>query len=213
MDLGTANNAEVVKADTTRGWNVLDRNGEQLNPQRFSTKKQAAQFAEKENERFRSALVARARQMDADGIDEAISPATGSPVLDSQLTASIKLTEAQKKAVMGILPEVDEIIKDAISDAAYARGTGWFNVNTTKWPGVIELSQDQMGALANAIKTAVGSDAPLKGPQARALRNLADKLDTEVKLLEPQARAQKAVDDLLANVRQYDEHGEFCDYI
>jgi len=213
MDLGTAINAEVVKADTTRGWNVLDRNGEQLNPQRFSTKKQAAQFAEKENERFRSALVARARQMDADGIDEAISPATGSPVLDSQLTASIKLTEAQKKAVMGILPEVDEIIKDAISDAAYARGTGWFNVNTTKWPGVIELSQDQMGALANAIKTAVGSDAPLKGPQARALRNLADKLDTEVKLLEPQARAQKAVDDLLANVRQYDEHGEFCDYI
>lgn len=213
MDLGSAVNAEVVKADTTRGWNVLDRNGEQLNPQRFGTKKQATAFANAENERYKQALVSRARQMAADGEDQAVNLATGSPVLDSQLAATIKLTEAQQRAVFGLLPEVDEIMREGMLDAALTRGTAWYNVNDTNWSRAIELTQGQMNALADAIKAGLSGDVPARGPQARALRNLADKLDTQVKLLEPQARAQKAVDDLLANVRQYDEHGEFCDYI
>jgi hypothetical protein len=211
IDLDSAVNAEVVKADTTRGWNVVDRNGELLTDQKFQTKRRAIDFAKAENNRFKQALVNRARQMEADADDQVMTVNTSSPVMESDLTASIKLTAPQQTAVRGILPEIDEIIIDGISDAAFARGTGWFNRNDPKWSGSIELTQGQMSALSDAIKTALAGDNAVKGTQARVLRNLIDKLDVQVKLLEPQARAQRAVNNLLNDADQFGKHGEFCD--
>jgi len=194
MNLDEAINAEVVKADTTRGWNVLDRNGEQINESRFATKRQADEFARKENERFKEGLVSRARQMAQDGEDVKVSFGLETP-LDNMTTARVTITAAQERAILSVMPELDQMLK-GVADPAKAR--------------TFELTQMQLDGVASAIRQGIGE---VKGPAARALRNLADKFDVEVKLLTPQARAQKAVDDLLANVDQFDKHGEFCDFL
>jgi len=194
MNLDEAINAEVIKADTTRGWNVLDRNGEQLNESRFPTKRQADEFARKENERFKEQLTSRARQMLQDGEDVRVSFGVETQ-LDNMVTAKVTITAAQERAILGVMPELDQMLKSVI-DPAKAR--------------TFDLTQQQLDGVASAIRQGMEG---MKGPAARALRNLADKLDVQVKLLEPQARAQKAVDDLLANVEQFGKHGEFCDFL
>jgi hypothetical protein len=194
MNLDEAINAEVVKADTTRGWNVLDRNGEQLNESRFPTKRQADEFARKENERFKEQLTSRARQVLQDGEDVRV-PFGIETQLDNMVTAKVTITAAQERAILGVMPELDQMLKSVI-DPAKAR--------------TFDLTQQQLDGVASAIRQGMEG---MKGPAARALRNLADKLDVQVKLLEPQARAQKAVDDLLANVEQFGKHGEFCDFL
>lgn len=203
--------ALVQKADTGRGWEVFDRNGELLGTAR--TKTAAQKIADQQAKRDREALLSRARQMEADSSDEVINTVIGDPVYDSDLVGKIKLTDAQINAVQGILPQLDTKLDDAWK--ARRGESAFFNINELgPQKRTFELTQSDMKALQDGIRSAIDEAGNLKGsPKLRALRNLADKLDTEMKLMEPQARAQRFVNDVVADTGKYIDHGEFCDLI
>lgn len=201
--------ATIERAPTGRGWVVIDRNGEILGEAR--TKRAAQQIADRQSRMDREALINRARQMEADANDEAINVLPGSPVRDSDLMGKMSFTEPQIRAVRGVSPELDQML-----DAAWLaqRGEGaWFNVNDLgKTKRTFELSQGQMDRLMAGIDDALQQAGDLKGStRLKVLRNLRDKLDTQVKLMEPEARSKRFVDDLLGEAEQYGKHGEFCD--
>ena len=203
--------AMVQKSDTGRGWEVFDRNGELLGTAR--TKGAAQKIADQQAARDREALLSRARQMEADATDEVINTAIGAPVYDSDIIGKIKLTDAQINAVQGILPQLDTLLDDAWK--ARRGESAFFNINELgPQKRTFELTQGDMQALQDGIRSAIDEAGNLKGsPKLRALRNLADKLDTEMKLIEPQARAQRFVNDVVADTGKYIDHGEFCDLI
>jgi hypothetical protein len=71
-----------------------------------------------------------------------------------------------------------------------------------------------MKALGEGIRQVLQDAGDLKGSaKLRALRNLADKLDTQMKLLAPEARAQKFVDELTQEARAFMDTGKLCDYL
>jgi hypothetical protein len=203
--------ATVQKAETGRGWEVYDRNGELLGTAR--TRGAAEKIAEQQAKRDRDALLSRARQMEADAADDVIETAIGGPVYDSDIVGKVKLTDAQINAVQGILPQLDTLLDDAWK--ARRGESAFFNINElSPQKRTFELTQGDMQALQDGIRSAIDEAGNLKGsPKLRALRNLADKLDTEMKLIEPQARAQRFVDDVVADTGKYIDHGEFCDLI
>ena len=208
--LDSVDPATVEKAASGRGWVVFDRNGEVLGTAR--TRGAAQKIADQQAKRDRDALLARARQMEADGIDEVVDTAVGDPIYDSDIVGRIKLTDAQIAAVQGIVPQLDGLLDEAW--VARRGKSAFFNINELgPQKRTFELTQGDMRALQDGIRNAMEAAGPLKGsPRLRALRNLADKLDTEMKLIEPQARAERFVNDLTANTSKYIDHGEFCDF-
>jgi hypothetical protein len=203
--------ATVQKAEASRGWEVYDRNGELLGTAR--TRGAAEKIADQQAKRDRDALLSRARQMEADAADDVIDTAIGAPIYDSDIVGKVKLTDAQISAVQGILPQLDTLLDDAWK--ARRGESAFFNINElSPQKRTFELTQGDMQALQDGIRSAIDEAGNLKGsPKLRALRNLADKLDTEMKLIEPQARAQRFVDDVVADTGKYIDHGEFCDLI
>ena len=201
---------EVRKAEIGRGWEVFDENGELLG--RTTTKRQAEQIAQQQLQQNRDAMLARARQMEADATDEMMNVTIGNPVYDSDIVGKVKLTDAQIRAVQGILPNLDQKLDDAWK---MRRGeNAFFNINELgPQKRTFELSQGDMLALQNGIRDVLQEAGDIKGsPKLRALRNLADKLDTEMKLLEPQARAQRFVDGLVDDTRTtLDNGGLHCE--
>ena len=201
---------EVRKAEIGRGWEVFDENGELLG--RTTTKRQAEQIAQKQLQQNRDAMLARARQMEVDATDEMMNVTIGNPVFDSDIVGKVKLTDAQIRAVQGILPNLDQKLDDAWK---MRRGKdAFFNINELgPQKRTFELSQGDMLALQNGIRDVLQEAGDIKGsPKLRALRNLADKLDTEMKLLEPQARAQRFVDGLVDDTRTtLDNGGLHCE--
>lgn len=201
---------EVRKAEIGRGWEVFDENGELIG--RTTTKRQADQLAQQQLRQNRDALLARARQMEADATDEMMNVTIGNPVYDSDIVGKVKLTDAQIKAVQGILPSLDSKLDEAWK---MRRGeSAFFNINELgPQKRTFELSQGDMLALQNGIRDVLKEAGDIKGsPKLRALRNLADKLDTEMKLLEPQARAQRFVDGLVNDTRTtLDNGGLHCE--
>jgi hypothetical protein len=201
---------EVRKAEIGRGWEVFDENGELLG--RTTTKRQADQLAEQQLQQNRDAVLARARQMEADATDEMMNVTIGNPVYDSDIVGKVKLTDAQIRAVQGILPSLDGKLDEAWKTR---RGeSAFFNINELgPQKRTFELSQGDMLALQNGIRDVLQEAGDIKGsPKLRALRNLADKLDTEMKLLEPQARAQRFVDGLVNDTRTtLDNGGLHCE--
>ena len=213
MDLETAVNAEVVRADTARGWNVIDRNGEQLNKSRFPTKRLADSFAERENAQFRDQLTNRARQMAKDGEEVAVSPGMET-ALDNTVTGTLSLTDAQEAAIKGAMPELDKMLDQAYIDSLNsAPGTAFYNVNTmAPKKRTFELTQQQLSSLGEVLQGKI-NDGSVKGGALRSMRSLVEKIDRQTLELAPKVRAQKAVDDLLTSVDQYGQHGEFCDFL
>ena len=201
---------EVRKAEIGRGWEVFDENGELLG--RTTTKRQAEQIAKQQLQQNRDAMLARARQMEVDATDEMMNVTIGNPVFDSDIVGKVKLTDAQIRAVQGILPNLDQKLDDAWK---MRRGKdAFFNINELgPQKRTFELSQGDMLALQNGIRDVLQEAGDIKGsPKLRALRNLADKLDTEMKLLEPQARAQRFVDGLVDDTRTtLDNGGLHCE--
>ena len=201
---------EVRKAEIGRGWEVFDENGELLG--RTTTKRQAEQIAQQQLQQNRDAMLARARQMEVDATDEMMNVTIGNPVFDSDIVGKVKLTDAQIRAVQGILPNLDQKLDDAWK---MRRGKdAFFNINELgPQKRTFELSQGDMLALQNGIRDVLQEAGDIKGsPKLRALRNLADKLDTEMKLLEPQARAQRFVDGLVDDTRTtLDNGGLHCE--
>ena len=146
-------------------------------------------------------------------MDEAINVQVGVPVFDSDIVGKIKLTDAQINAVQGILPRLDGLLDDAWLKR---RGeTAFFNINDLgPQKRTFELTQGDMKALSEGIQRVLQDAGDLKGsPKLRALRNLADKLDTQMKLLAPEARAKKLVDDLTRETMSFIDDGKLCDYL
>jgi hypothetical protein len=42
------------------------------------------------------------------------------------------------------------------------------------------------------------------------LKTLIDKFETPVKLLEPEVRRQRTIDSMLAETKQFTDHGDYC---
>lgn len=199
---------EVTKSQAGRGWEVYAPDGEMIGSAR--TRAAAQKLADRQLREDRAALIARARQMEADATDEAIDTVVGEPVVNSDLMGKVQLTDAQIRAVQGLSPRLDQLLDDAW--LARRGDSAFFNINDLgPQKRTFELGQGDMRSLAGAIRQ--GLDAgDITGPAARSLRNLADKLDTQVVLLEPQARAQRNVDGMIRDMQTFLEHGDFCDF-
>jgi len=209
--LDTVQPPDVVRAQVGRGWEVYDQNGELIGT--TTTQKAARKIAEQQLRKDREALLARARQMEADATDEALNVQVGVPVFDSDIVGKIKLTDAQISAVQGVLPRLDGLL-----DQAWMKRRGesaFFNINQLgPQQRTFELTQGDMKALGEGIQQVLQDAGDLKGSaKLRALRNLADKLDTQMKLLAPEARAQKFVDELTQETRAFMDNGKLCDYL
>lgn len=209
--IDTVQAPEVVRAQVGRGWEVFDQNGELIG--RTTTQKAAQKLSAQQLRKDQEALLARARQMEADATDEGINVQVGVPVFDSDIVGKIKLTDAQISAVQGILPRLDSLLDDAWKQR---RGeSAFFNINELgPQKRTFELTQADMKALGEGIQQVLIDAGDLKGsPKLRALRNLADKLDTQMKLLAPEARAKKLVDDLTRETMSFVDNGKLCDYL
>ena len=209
--LDTVQAPQVVRAEVGRGWEVYDMNGELIG--QTTTKKGAQKLADQQLRKDREALLARARQMEADALDEVLDVQVGVPVLDSDIVGKVKLTDAQISAVQGIVPRLDKML-----DEAWMKRRGeqaFFNINQLgPQQRTFELTQADMKALSEGIQGVLADAGDLKGSQkVRVLRNLADKLDTQMKLLAPEARAQKFVDDLTNETMSFMDSGKLCDYL
>ena len=205
--LDTVQPPDVIRSEVCRGWEVYDSTGELIG--KTTTQKAARKLADQQLRKDRDALLARARQMEADAMDEAINVQVGVPVFDSDIVGKIKLTDAQINAVQGILPRLDGLLDD---DWLKRRGININDLGPQK--RTFELTQGDMKALGEGIQRVLQDAGDLKGsPKLRALRNLADKLDTQMKLLAPEARAKKLVDDLTRQAMSFVDDGKLCDYL
>jgi hypothetical protein len=204
--LDTVERPQVVKAEVGRGWEVYGNDGELLG--RTSTKKAADKMAEGELGRLREATLAKARQMEADATDEAMNIGVGSPVYESDLVGKIKLTDSQIDAIQKFSPSIQRQMR-----ADWEKRTGgqaWINVNNLGGSQkTFEMTQGEMYDIIDGIK-ALLQTGEIAGPRARVLRNIADKMDTTMKLLEPEARAQRFANDIAADAQRFIDHGDFC---
>ena len=79
-----------------------------------------------------------------------------------------------------------------------------------KLPGTnYELSQTQMSEFAKGLRTLADS-GQFVGQQKKMLNNMIDRLDVQVKTLEPMARARRIVDDTVQQAKKFNNNGEFC---
>jgi hypothetical protein len=204
--LDTVQRPEVAKAEVGRGWEVLGADGEVLAKTR--TKREAERLADAELQRLREAMVSRARQLEADSADQAMNMRTGNPVYDSDVVGKVTLTETQIEAVK----RYSEAIRRQL-DADFIKRTGgqaFFNVNDIKGSKrTFEMTQGEMFDIVDGIKALLGT-GEITGAKARVLRNIADKLDTSMKLLEPEARAQRFANNVTADAKRFLDHGDFC---
>jgi hypothetical protein len=198
---------EVLKAEVGRGWDVFSVDGEKIATTR--TQREANKLADAELRRNREALIGRARQLEADGMDQALNTTVGQPILDSDIAGTVKLTDSQIDAIQKFSPAIQNQMR-----ADWEKRTGgqaWININELKGGAkkTFELTQGEMLDLADGIK-ALLQTGEVTGPRARVLRNVADKLSTSMKLLEPQARAQRFADNITAEAQRFIDHGDFC---
>lgn len=204
--LDTIQRPEVAKAEVGRGWEVLGADGEALAKTR--TKREADKLADAELRRLQEAMVSRARQLEADATDQAMNMRTGDPIYDSDVVGKVTLTETQIEAVK----RYSEAIRRQL-DADFIRRTGgqaFFNINDIKGSKrTFEMTQGEMYDIVDGIKALLGT-GEVTGAKARVLRNIADKLDTSMKLLEPEARAQRFANNITADAKRFLDHGDFC---
>ena len=187
VDLDDIKGPDVEKVEGSRGWVMLGEDGEELG--RFTRKSQALKAAEKETDRLKAEALGRARQIEADGMEQVMQTADINPVYTSDLTANVKLSKAQ----------VDELLR--YSDVV--RKQIRINKNT------YTFSQGEMYDLIDGL-TALKQTGEMKGNRLRVINNLIDKLDTQMKLLSPAARAIKQAQDLAVDAGRFLKNGEFC---
>ena len=187
VDLADIKGPDIEKVEGSRGWVMLGEDGEELG--RYTRKSQALKAAEKETDRLKAEALNRARQIEADGMEQVMQTADINPVYTSDLTANVKLSRAQ----------VDELLR--YSDVV--RNQIRVNKNT------YTFSQGEMFDLIDGL-TALKQTGEMKGNRLRVINNLIDKLDTQMKLLSPAARAIKQAQDLAVDAGRFLKNGEFC---
>ena len=182
VDLNSVKGPDIQKAENGRKWAVVDENGEEL--ETFTRKSQAEKAAKRQLDLAKDDLVKKARQLEADGSEQLLEIQPGKPVLDSGLTADVKLTKAQLEAL-------GELTGEQINKSTF------------------RFTQAQMSEAITKTKELIDSGL-LSGNKLRVARNLVDKLDTQVKLLSPAARAIKQAQDLAVDAGRFLKNGEFC---
>jgi hypothetical protein len=197
---------EVIKAELGRGWQVYGNDGELI--ANTTTKKAADKIADAELRRGQEALIGRARQMQADAADQSMDFGIGAPAYESNLVGKIKLTDSQIDAIQKFSPSIQQQMR-----ADWEKRTGgqaWININDLGGSQkTFEMTQGEMYDIVDGIK-ALLQTGEITGPRARVLRNIADKMDTGMKLLAPQARRQQLIDQTLADAKRFIEHGDIC---
>jgi hypothetical protein len=187
VDLDDIKGPDIEKVEGSRGWVMLGEDGEELG--RYTRKSQALKAAEKETDRLKAEALNRARQIEADGMEQVMQTADINPVYTSDLTANVKLSRAQ----------VDELLR--YSDVVRKQ----IRVNKNTYT----FSQGEMFDLIDGL-TALKQTGEMKGNRLRVINNLIDKLDTQMKLLSPAARAIKQAQDLAVDAGRFLKNGEFC---
>ena len=187
VDLNQVKGPDVEKAQIGRGWEVKGEDGEVIGT--YTRKSQAEKAAADETERLKQAMVNRARQIEADGADQALNTVYSNPYYQSDLAAKVKLT----------MPQIKEMLP--YSDALKQQFRAGVKTYDIKMSEMFDLV-DGMNALLQT--------GEITGNRARVIRNLKDKLMTQMKLLEPAARAEVQARDLANDVARFLDHGEFC---
>ena len=164
-----------------RKYALVDETGEVL--EQFSTLKQAKKSLEAEQGRIKEAAIARAKRMRDNATDQPQVWTPGGLVGESDVVGKIKFTKTQLKFLE------DEGLR--------LPGTNY------------ELSQTQMSEFAKGLRTLADSGR-FVGQQRKMLNNMIDRLDVQVKTLEPMARAKRIVDDSVAKANKFIDNGEFC---
>ena len=166
QDLNAIQGPDVEKVEGSRGWVLLSEDGEQLG--RYTRKSQALKAAEREAKNIRQKAVDKARQIEADGIEQVLQEGDANPIYTSNLKTKIKLTKAQ----------VDELLRYSEPVRNQIR----IRKNT------YEFTQRELYDLIDGL-TALKQTGEMKGNRLRVINNLIDKFDTQMKLLAPEARA------------------------
>tara|TARA_B100001540_G_scaffold9129_1_gene7997 strand:+ start:870 stop:3917 length:3048 start_codon:yes stop_codon:yes gene_type:complete len=178
---------EVIKA--AKGYEVIDETGEVIATART---KSLANKKAKEAQQARRGEMQRQLAERSQGDDFEMISSRQEPVLSDNVKGKVKLTDGQLRDVSDLDPDLAaEIAADAAAGGKVKR--------------TYELSQRQMAELSESIARGL-DDGTITGTRAKTLKNLRDKLDTQVKVLSKEASlekwATKAVDDvieLLAN--------------
>ena len=177
----------IEKAPTGRGWVMTDEKGEVI--QSFTTKRAATKAADKAKKDQAEALLAKAKQMETDESPQRASYYMGDPILDSDIKGTVKLSKTQ----------VDELLK--YSDVM--RREFRMNKNT------FEMSMTEMNQLADGVRALIQT-GEIAGNRLRVLRNILDKMETSMKLIEPLARAKRDVDVLADEASYFYKNDTFC---
>ena len=173
--------APTIEKLGARKYGLVDETGEVL--EQFTTLKQAKKSLEAEQGRIREAAIARAKRMRDNATDQPQVWTPGGLVGESDVVGKIKFTKTQLK-----------FLED--------RGM--------KLPGTnYELSQTQMSEFAKGLRTLADS-GQFVGQQKKMLNNMIDRLDVQVKTLEPMARARRIVDDTVQKANKIIDNGEIC---
>ncbi len=177
----------IEKAESGRGWVMVDENGEAI--QSFTTKRAANKAANKAKKDQADVLLAKAKQMETDQSPQRASYYLGDPILDSDIQGTVKLSKTQ----------VDELLK--YSDVM--RREFGMNKNTFK------MSMTEMYQISDGVRALIQT-GEIKGNRLRVLRNILDKMETSMKLIEPLARAKRDVDVLAEEASYYFNNNTFC---
>lgn len=177
----------IEKAESGRGWVMVDENGEVI--QSFTTKRAATKAVDKAKKDQANALLAKAKQMETDQSPQKASYYLGDPILDSDVKGTVKLSKTQ----------VDELLK--YSDVM--RREFRMNKNT------FEMSMTEMYQLSDGVRALIQT-GEIKGNRLRVLKNILDKMETSMKLIEPLARAKRDVDVLADEASYYFNNNTFC---
>jgi hypothetical protein len=177
----------IEKAETGRGWVMTDENGEVI--QSFTTKRAATKAAEKAKKDQADALLARAKQLELDESPQKASYYVGDPILDSDVKGTVKLSKTQ----------VDELLQ--YSDVM--RREFGMNKNT------FEMSMTEMYQISDGVRALIQT-GEIKGNRLRVLRNILDKMETSMKLVEPLARAKRNIENLAGEASYYNKNDTFC---
>jgi len=172
----------VVKAETGRGWEVYDVDGELYPNGRFTTKRAAEKFAAKERKALKDDLAKRAQQVADDDAGELIEYGTMESARDGDLLGDVKITGPQLKALQ-------ELGIEGLPEKA----------------GKATFTQAQMSDIVSQAMQASAT-----GNKGRVLNRIIENFDVAVRELEPQVRIQRQSQKLIEQTKRVLNHGDYC---
>ena len=172
----------VVKAETGRGWEVYDQDGELYQNGRFTTKRAAEKFAAKQRKALKDDLAKRAQQVADDDAGELIEYGTMEFARDGDLLGDVNITGPQLKALQ-------ELGIEGLPEKA----------------GKATFTQAQMSDIVSQAMQASAT-----GNKGRVLNRIIENFDVAVRELEPQVRIQRQSQKLIEQTKRVLNHGDYC---